>query len=391
MTAQTVRIGLVIAHSLAFYRRILHGVRNYATNRPEWLFTPIATDLKSLELVKPLHCDGYIAHIFHRPLGLALKSLRRPVINVSGVLPELPFPRVISDHAAVGRLAAEHLLSCGLKQLAFVGYRTHEFSTERERGLRTVAEQNGVRVQSFYERNRRLEDPTGVWRWNAPLLDWLRKLEKPVGILASHDTQGAQVAEYCHQLQFTVPDQVAIVGVDDDDVLCELSRPSLSSVMLPAERIGFEAARILDEWMNGRRSTDKTLVLPPAGVIVRQSSNLQSVPDSDVAAAVRFIHGHAHEPITVADLLQAVPIARRALERRFRKWLQRSLLDEIRRAHIERAKHLLLTTDLPMSEIANHAGLSDSRNLSITFRKVTGMTPTQFRRQIQTHTNDLKQ
>lgn len=370
-------------HSLSFYRQILRGVKTFASNRPDWIFTPIASNAKALELVKPLRCHGYIAHIFHRPLGTALRQLRRPVINVSGVLPDLPFPRVISDHAEIGRLAARHLIECGLKQLAFVGYRSHEFSTERERGFREIAEQSNATVQSFYEQNRRLEDPTGVWRWNAPLLEWLRQLPKPVGILASHDTQGAQVAEYCHQLRLTVPDQVAIVGADDDDLLCELSRPSLSSVKLPAERIGFEAARLLDDWLQGRPPENHTLVLPPVGVVIRQSSNLQAVPDPHVAAAVRYIHDQAHRSFKVDDILRVVPIARRALERRFRKWLQRSILQEIRRAHIERAKHLLVTTDLSMAEIADRSGLTDSRQLSIAFRQVTGSTPSSFRKQLK--------
>jgi LacI family transcriptional regulator len=381
MNGSLVRIGLVIEYSLDFYRQIVYGVKTYATNRPDWILTPIATERKAVELAKSLDCDGFIAHIFNRPLGLALKKLRRPVINVSGVLPDLAFPRVITDHAQVGRLAAEHLISRGLTRLAFVGYRTHEFSTERERGLREVARQSGIPVHSFHELNRRLKDFTGVWRWNDPLFNWLKTLEKPIGIVSSHDIQGAQIAEYCHQLGIIVPDEVAIVGADDDDLLCELSRPSLTSVKLPAKRIGFEAAAMLDRWINGEAPASRQIVLPPVGVIVRQSSNLQAVSDSELSAAVRFIHDHAHQPINVADLLRTVPIARRALERRFRKYLNRSVLEEIRRTHVERAKHLLLTTDLAMSEIAVRAGLTDSRHLSIAFRKVTGMTPSRFRSQ----------
>lgn len=382
MTDSFVRIGLVMEHSLAFYRQILRGVKTFASHRPDWLLTPIAANPRALELVKPLRCHGYIAHIFHRPLADALRSLKRPVINVSGVLPDLPFPRVITDHPEVGRQAAQHLLSCGLKHLAFVGYRSHEFSIERERGLREIAAEAGIAVHPFYDQNRRLEDPTGVWRWNEKLLKWLDSLPKPIGILASHDTQGAQIAEYCHQLRLIVPDQVAIVGADDDDLLCELARPSLSSVRLPAERIGFEAARLLDAWLQGTRPAQQTMVLQPGGVMIRQSSALQAVPDPHVSAAVRFIHDQAHRVFKIDDILRVVPIARRALERRFRKWLQRSILQEIRRAHIERAKQLLITTDLPMSEIAYRSGLTDSRQLSITFRQVTGMAPSSFRRQL---------
>lgn len=383
MRDSLVRVGLVMEHSLAFYRQILRGIKAFASDRPDWMFTPIATNPRAVESVKPLRCDGYIAHIFRRSLGDALCATRRPVVNVSGVLPELPFPRVIVDHAEVGRQAARHLLSCGVRRLAFVGFRSHEFSTERERGLREVAREAGIVVEAFHEQDRRLEDPSGLWRWNAPLLSWLQGLAKPIGVLASHDVQGAQVVEYCHQLRLTVPDQVAIVGADDDDLLCELARPSLSSVRLPAERIGFEAARVLDQLLRQQPLSQRTLVLPSAGVIVRQSSNLQAAPDADVAAAIRFIHENAHRPITVNDILAAVPIARRALERRFRKWLQRSILDEIRRAHVERAKHLLLTTDLSMSEIASRAGLGEGRRLSIVFLQLTGVSPSSFRKQLK--------
>jgi LacI family transcriptional regulator len=381
MAAELIRIGLVMEHSLAFYREILRGVNHFATQRPHWLFTPIASNVRALRLVQPLRCHGYIAHVFHPVLASALQKLRRPVINVSGVLPELPFPRVVADHAEVGRQAARHLLECGLRQLAFVGYRQHHFATERERGFRETAATAGVPVAVFYQPSQRWEDPTGVWRWNKPLFDWLRQLPKPVGVLASHDTQGAQIAEYCHQLNLVVPDQVAVVGVDDDDLLCELSRPSLSSVHLPAARIGYEAARLLDEWLGGQRPAERALVLPPMGVIVRQSSNLQAVPDTDVATAVRFIHDHAHERLRVADVLRVVAMARRALERRFRKWLYRSILEEIRRAHVNRAKQLLISTDLPMSQVAQRSGLQTSRHLSIAFRQVLGTTPTAFRRQ----------
>jgi LacI family transcriptional regulator len=381
MTSPFVRIGLVLEHSLSFYRQILRGVNHFATQRPQWLFTPIACNVRALQLVRPLSCDGYIAHIFHPALGNALQKLRRPVINVSGVLPELPFPRVVADHAEVGRQAARHLLECGLRQLGFVGYRRHHFAIERERGFREIAEAAEVSVAAFHQPGERWKDPSGVWRWNERLLEWLRQLPKPVGVLASHDTQGAQIAEYCQQLNLTVPDDVAVVGVDDDDLLCDLSRPSLSSVRLPAVRIGFEAARLLDEWLSGSRPHNQALILPPAGVMVRQSSNLQAVSDSAVAAAVRFIHDHAHEPLQVSDVLRAVAMARRGLERRFRRWLQRSILEEIRRAHVIVAQRLLVATDLPMSQIATRSGLQSSRHLSIAFRKVMGLTPTAFRNQ----------
>lgn len=383
MPSRVVHIGLVLAHTLAFYRDILRGVKTFAVERPEWVLSPIAPEKRAIEAARRLKCDGYIAHLFSRPTADALLALRKPVVNVSGVLPDLPCPRVVTDHREVGRQAARHLLERGVRQFGFVGYPAYDFSVKREWGFREIVEKAGFPVSAFHERTRRIEDPTGHWQLNRPLQKWLADLAKPVGILASYDTQGAQIAEDCRQLGLRVPDEVAIVGVDDDDLLCELARPSLSSVALPGERIGYEAAMLLDKWLHGRRPAKRAIVLPPPGVVVRQSSDLHAVPDSHVAAAVQFIHAHAHEPVHVRDVLRAVPVARRRLERRFRKWLQRSISEEIRRVHVERSKQLLVETDLSMALIAERAGFRDGRQLSIVFRRTTGLAPTEFRRRFR--------
>jgi len=374
-----VRIGLVMAHSLAFYRDILRGVKTFAVDRPGWVLTPIASQPRALTLAKRLGCDGYIAHAFDKRLANVLVSFDRPVVNVAAGLPDLPFPRVMVDHFEVGRQAARHLLDRGLRQFGFVGYPRHEFSIERERGFCEVIREAGASVAIFHERPNRAEEPTGLWLWNRPLLQWLTALPQPVGVLASHDTQAAQVSEYCHQLGRRVPDDVAIVGVDDDDLLCELSRPPLSSVALPGERIGYEAARLLDKLLAGHTPDREAIVLPPPGVVVRQSSNLFAVDDPHVRTAIRFIGENGHRPLRVADVLKIIPVARRVLERRFRNSLRRSISEEIRRVHIERSRQLLVDTELSMAQIAGCAGFHDSRHFSIVFRRETGMSPTQFR------------
>jgi LacI family transcriptional regulator len=386
MSHPTVRIGLVISHSLDFYRDILRGIKTFAIERPQWVFTPIAPETRAIDLFRPMRCDGYLAHIFTRSLARALLAHRKPVVNVAGVLSQLPIPRVVVDHVEVGRLAARHLLERGVSRFGFVGYPRHDFSVQREQGFREVVEGAGLSVTAFHERALRIQDPTGLWRWNQPLVDWLQSLPKPIGVLASNDVQGAQVSEYCRQLRFAVPDDVAIVGVDDDDLLCELSRPSLSSVALPGERIGYEAARLLDGWLQTSRPPCPAVILPPAGVIVRQSSDLMAVADEYVSAAVRFIDENRHRNIRVDDVLRHVSIARRALERRFRKWLQRSISDEIRRVHLEHSQRLLLTTDLSIAAVAEMSGYCDGRQLSIHFRRATGTTPSDFRRRFRLRT-----
>lgn len=380
-TEGLVRIGLVFGYGLGFYRDILHGVKAFAADQPHWVFTPIAPDCRALESPRVKKQHGFIAHVFTKTVAESLRRLRRPVVNVSGVLPELAFPRVVVDHDAVGRMAARHLLERGMRQFAFVGFPHHAFSRGREAGFVGELERAGHRVAVFHDRMQRLGDPTGQWRWNESLLTWLQSLPKPLGLFASNDSQGVQLSEYCRHRGFKVPDEVAIVGVDDDDLLCDLARPSLSSVALPGERIGLEAAKMLEQILMGKRLPERRLVLPPVRVVVRASSDIQALPDADVATAVRYIRDHAGEPIDVRDLLAAVPVSRRSLERRFRRHLQRGIWEEIRRAHLERAKMLLVDTELPMSVVARRSGFTDSRHLSIVFRQATGGTPTEFRRQ----------
>ena len=380
-----IRIGLVMTHSLGFYRDILRGVKAFAVERPDWVFTPIEPEVKAIELTRPLRCDGYLAHVFTSPLARALRALRKPVVSVAGVLLDPRLPRVTVDHLEVGRQAARHLLERGVRQFGFVGYARHEFSVKREEGFRETIQAAGLPVSTFLERTHHAHDLTAVWRWNQPLMDWLNSLDKPLGVLASNDVQASQVSECCRQLKQLVPDQVAIVGVDDDDVLCELSRPALSSVALPGERIGYEAASLLDKWLRGSPPSSKPIVLPPAGVVVRQSSDLLGVADPEVREAVRFIHRNANAEIHVEDVLKHVPIARRSLERRFRNSLQRSISDEIRRVHLDRSKRLLLDTELPIATVARMSGFHDGRHLSIQFRQALGITPSDFRRQFRTH------
>jgi LacI family transcriptional regulator len=211
--------------------------------------------------------------------------------------------------------------------------------------------------------------------------DWLVRLAKPAGLLASHDIQGVQLSEVCHRAGLRVPDDAALLGVDDDDLLCKLARPPLSSVALPGERIGFGASRLLECLLKRRRIRvrNPTILLPSPGVITRQSSDVLAIEDDEVAAAVRFIRAHARESIGVAAVLAAVATSRRSLERRFRSALSRGVGEEIRRARLERAKALLSGTEMAGAHIARSSGFSEAKHLSTAFRQATGQTPMQYR------------
>jgi LacI family transcriptional regulator len=342
---------------------------------------PVEPDADEVPVLAAGRPAGIIAHIYTKRLAHALLALRKPLVNVSGVLPELPIPRVGVDDCRCGELAAAHLLERGFKCFGFAGHLNHAYSTRRESGFRRAVEAAGCQLQCYYERKRRQFDPMGqLWALDKDIHHWMRSLSKPVGLFAPNDIWGVQLTEVCRQTELRVPEDVAIVTVDNDDLLCDLARPSLSSVAVPCQRIGYEAAALLDRMLRGGRPSHAPILLRPSGVITRRSSDVLAMADEDLVTAVSFIREHAHQPLRVRDVLKKVFVSRRSLERKFRAILKRSVLAEIRRAHVELAKKLLLETDLPMQAIAARSGLSEAKQLSVIFRQLTGTTPTAHRR-----------
>jgi LacI family transcriptional regulator len=381
---ESIRIGLVFDANMAYARGVLRGVKRFAQTRPRWtLVVHDAEGLKphTLEVIRP---SGMIAGVVSEPMARVLAAPALPVINVSAVLPDAPFPRVIVNHRQVGRLAFAHLQGTGLRHFGFVGHSRHYYSAEREAGYRAAMSPGEHTYSAFYER------PWISFRHRARLLAldprlqrWLRALPKPVGIFACHDVWGVQVIEACRLTGFRVPDEVAVIGVDNDDLLCELARPSLSSVIVPAESIGYSAAALLDRLLRGARPPQRARLIATPGIITRQSSNVLAVDDANLTAAVRFIRDRSHQPVHVNDVLKAVPASRRALEQKFRSVLQRGIAEEIRRVHLDRAKELLATTTLSIGEVAVQSGFSSVYHLSRLFRRSTGATPSEFRHRLQ--------
>jgi LacI family transcriptional regulator len=379
-----IQIGLMVTHSFAYYRGVLRGIGHYAQTRPRWQFVSIVPGRESVQWRGRHRPVGLIASVNTQQVVRALSSWPRPLVNVCGLLPGLRFPRVGVDNVLVGRVAAAHFLECGLYHFGFVGPPDYLYSTLRHEGYCQTLREAGYTVVSYGGLANRPFDPTGQsWHLDRGVHRWLRALPKPVGVFVPDDDWGVQVAEVCRQVGLRVPEDVALLGVDDDDLYCELARPPLSSVILPTKRIGYEAAALLDRLLDGARPPAEPILIPPIGVEARRSTEVLSIQDREVVQAVRFIREHAHLPLRVTDVLREVPVGRRTLERRCYKALGWGLGEEIRRVHLERARRLLANTDLPMKTLAHQAGFSDFRQMAVLFRRELGMPPTAFRRQMR--------
>lgn len=375
-------IVVILSHELENVRGILRGLQVFASQHPDWVLVPFDARYVSEETLRNASPAAAIAPVADARLTTLLRSLRIPVVNVSSILLPHPFPTVSIAHQRVGELAANHLRERGFCNFGFVGHPHHHDSVERETGFVQTLSRGGAKVHVYHQSRRQLHrQSTPLIEADNQLQSWLVSLPKPVGIFASHSRWGLQVLEACRIRQQVVPAHVAVVSVQNDDLLSELAGPSLSNVSVPAEQIGYQAGALVARLHGGGACPEEPLLIPPTGVTIGRSSDVLAVDDDEVTAAVRFIRDNRHLPLRVRDVLRHVAISRRLLEKRFRATLHRGLGEEIRRAHLECAKHLLATTTLSIEEVAEQAGFSSVHYLSRVFRQETGQTPTAYRRQ----------
>lgn len=378
----TFRVALLIETSNRYGRDLLFGVHDQAQQDGHWAVTATEQGRRAPlpAWLRGWRGDGIIARVDSPAIAAALRRTGLPVVDVSAERAASEFPRVSIDNAAVARLAAEHLLGKSFRQLAYCGDRRFRWSRERGRHFRQLAAAAGRSCAVFPEPVAG-GPSAGTDAELARLAAWLEHLPKPVGVFACFDGRARQVLEACQLSGRAVPDEVAVLGVDNDEVLCELSSPPLSSVLPNARRTGQEAAAILGRMMRGGRALACTLEVAPLRVVGRQSTDAVCVADRQVAAAVRFIGAHACEGIGVAAVLRAVPGSRTCLERKFRHWLGRTPHQLIAQCRLERARQLLAETELAIAEVAELAGFDSGSYLSVAFRRAMGATPLAYRRQ----------
>jgi LacI family transcriptional regulator len=372
------KVALLIETSNAYARGLLHGVRAYLREHRPWsiYLAEHGRGDQPPAWIAGWHGDGIIARVENPSMAQALCQLKVPIVDTSAarLMPSLPWFE--TDDAAIACLAFQHLRDRGFKRFAYCGDPRFNWSNWRREHFEGAVRADGGQYFLYEPARRFSPDDT---RQVDDIARWVKKLPKSVGVMACYDYRGQQVLDACRQLGVPVPDEVAVIGVDNDELLCELSHPPLSSVVPNTHRTGYAAAALLDEMMSGRPAEGLTHLIAPLGVATRQSTDVLAIEDRNVGLAVRFIREHACDGINVRDVLKAVPQARRQLEGRFKALLARSPHEEIVRVQLNRVQQLLADTDLPLSEVAERAGFAHVEYLSVVFKKKIGMPPSQYR------------
>jgi LacI family transcriptional regulator len=284
------------------------------------------------------------------------------------------------DEEAIAALALEHLLAKGLRHVTTFRFAAWRFAVERERAFIELARASGVTVPPGWESTE--TNPTRISEDPTAMLAWLRSLPKPCGIFTCTDGWGRIVARYTRMARLRVPEDLQLVGADNDVAECELLAPALSSVMVPWQELGSNAAQLVQRALTGQSIEGERLVSAPTAVHTRRSSDILAIDDALVAKAVRWIREHAARRLDVPTIVRAVGGGRQRLERRFRRVLDRTVVEEIRRARVDAARELLQTTGAGLHEIAKRSGFTSAALLSVAFQREIGMAPGGYRRHV---------
>jgi LacI family transcriptional regulator len=375
------RIFVCVMNSGAYGREAAMGVFDYVRDHGNWeiQFDGASNHPQSLRrtrrMLREWKAEGILGQILYGGLPRVIARLKIPAVNFSNSM-YTDFPTVRIDNDAVGRSAAQYFIGIGLRNFAFFGNIGLHYSASRDSAYAAELQHAGFSCASLNVPPHQPCEHRSVTRW-------LKSLPKPVGLLAHDVYSGRDLLNTCRKLGLRVPDDVAILGGDNDEIECNLCSPPLSSVVVPCRKIGYEAARMLDQLFllkgTRRHRRTPTVLIAPTGIATRHSTDMLGVSDPELASAIRYIHAHAGEGINVADVVAHACESRRSLERRFLRELGRTPRAEIIRARLIRAKKLLSESTLKIADVSRSCGYGKYVRFTREFKQHTGQTPSQFR------------
>ncbi len=383
---------LFLEASREYGRGLLRGIAKYSSLYGPWTMereTPFYLTLQEggQKARKPTKwlADGIIT----RDSRDIRKMLTIPVpIIYASYLDEdaKKISRIMTADQSIAQLGAAHFLQRGFRNFAYVGYDDMYWSRNRGSFFCQEIQRHHYEVQNFQQSAKKVDRQ---WAQEQFLLaDWLSSLPKPCAVFCCNDDRAEQVLAACRNADLRVPENIAVLGVDNDDVICSLADPPLSSIALNIENAGFQAAQLLDQMMSGKQTESCTIHVEPRTVVTRQSSDVSAIEDEDVAEAVSYIRRHCNEPIQVSDVLQAVSVSRRSLYDKFKRELHCSIYTFIKNRRIEQIGRLLSETDMPVSQIALELGFTSADHIAQYFRSQKGINPLDYRKQFSVNSQN---
>ena len=377
-------IAILVDTSTEWGRRLVRGVLRYAGRHGPWYTHVTPRGRGDRRFLPPgWRGDGVIARVTDRPLLDRLRGLGVPLVNTSAVdLEDDALPTVCSDLGAAAEMAIEHFLDRGIRHFAYAGPRHLPYVHQQCQAYQQALERRRLTCHLLPAPRRR----AGRTRYEARfevMARWVQGLPHPAGIFSWAIETGLELLQVCREQRISVPHDIAVLGSDEDDLLCQASDPPLSGVLTASEQVGYEAAALLDRLMNGLTQPPPPRFIGPLAVIDRPSTDTLAIDDPDVRAVLEYIDRRATDPIQMEDILQAIPVARRTIERKFQQYLSRSPSEEIRRRRLAKAQSLLARTDMALPEIAVAVGYATYNHLNHLFKKEYGLTPGQYRRRVR--------
>lgn len=378
------KILLLTDFSSGYSRSLLRGIVRYSKEHGPWVFYRMPLYYRELygddgvvQWANKWKADAVIAQLENVDIE-KLNKLKIPIIIQNYKERADKTCNITGDYFKTGEMAADFFLDRGFSNFAYYGFKDTIWSRERADGYRSRIEEHGYALSMLNNNNKKNEH----WSFDLPLLsNWLLSLPKPIALFACDDSFASQITETCKIYNISVPEEIAVLGVDNDELICNISDPPLSSIVLDVENGGYRAAEMLHQLMDKHILETFNIVIPPIRIEQRQSTERYATDDKYILKVIEYIKEHFENAISINDLLRIVPFSRRVLEIRFKKEMGISIYQYLLQYRVEQFADLLIKTDKPLAELAAICGFDDYRNVARVFFKYKKTTPLQYRNQ----------
>ncbi|MEO5978132.1 MAG: DNA-binding transcriptional regulator [Chryseolinea sp.] len=380
-----IKIILLSDFAEEYTKDLLRGITRYSRDHGPWTFcrTPLyyretmgiegivrwATEWEADGIIGQFYNDEEVKKFTDAGIPVIAQDFRERFSNI---------PNITGDYKETGRMGADYFLKKGFRNFAFYGFNNIVWSRERAEGFGEKIQEAGYTVNYYENIKTRSMD---LWYYKpSDINKWLTSLPKPIALMACDDNEGHQITEAARHAGFKIPEDIAVLGVDNDEMMCDLSDPPLSSIGLDTEMAGYEAAKLLEQMIKSKSTQGRDIVVKPTQVITRHSTDIFASKDKYIVSALKYIHDNLDKNLKVDQVLKEVPLSRRSLEKRFVQTTGYPVYEYIYNQRIQKFTQKLLETDMTIFEIALDLGLNDSKNIARQFKQIKGLTPVEYRK-----------